>query len=61
MARETVDNCEEEHDPHQRHVVLALTEGKLSECERGGGVGIVLLPLEPIKERKKDRDITQRN
>jgi hypothetical protein len=61
VARETVDNCEEEHDPHQRHVVLTLTEGKLSEREGGGGVSIVLLPLVPIKERKKDSDITQRN
>ena len=51
MARETVDNCEEEHDPHQRHVVLTHTEGKLSESEGGGGDGLVLLPLVSIIER----------
>jgi hypothetical protein len=61
VARETVDNCEEEHDPHQRHVILSQTEGKLSEGEGGGGDGLVLLPLVPIIERKEDREVTQRN
>ena len=60
MARETVDNCEEEHDPHEQHVILTLSEGKLSECEVGEGAGIFLIII-PVIERNKDRQITQRN
>ena len=55
MARETVHNCEEEDDPHERQVVLILTEGKLSEGE-GGRAGLTL-SLIPVIERKKYREI----